>query len=217
MTKLIIKRITLVCLLTILGYSNTYASNRPQKNPKPQHFLIVNGHIDPELNSSITLRLIQTIAGTNKQCAEVRNPLAGVSEPPGFTKIYTARPDPDGAYQIKVPLDRYLPGHCNWHTLYTGYTLTDTEYHQQDIGYSLYNFDSNFFLPTKASDFIAKHGSDKKNHTVLICTRTPVHCNRLLPTHSTTAIKLNQDELQQQVLNIRLKKNHPEEYKRHQA
>ena len=97
------------------------ASQRPVLNPHPQYFMTVKGHIDPALLNKLKVTWSLGYSTTNPKCEVTVNRFAGVSAERDLTENYQVKPGPDGSYHLKLPLDKYLPGHCGWELGAIGY------------------------------------------------------------------------------------------------
>lgn len=122
-------------LLSVFGLASCASwKERPQENPHPQYYLTLKGHIAKSLRNEVRLRFIQTVAALSDKCTHVTNHLEGVTGNPTKSHTYVAEPDAKGNYEIKVPLDKYLPGYCDWQPWAMGITLTDQEYYYDSNG-----------------------------------------------------------------------------------
>jgi hypothetical protein len=115
-----LKLITSLCWMLIL----TACSNRqvatnagkykPIINTHPRYFVSVSGHIDPQIAKAVHL-IWQTTAWTkNPKCNVTYNQFEGVVGWRSHVTHYTVKPDSKGSYFIRIPIDRYLPGYCDW-------------------------------------------------------------------------------------------------------
>lgn len=128
-------------LLNVFGLASCSSwREHPQENPHPQYYLTLKGHIAKPLQSKVRLRFIQSYVGMNPKCAVASNPLSGIKENPARSFTHVAELDTNGNYEIKVPLDKYLPGYCHWQSWGMGLTMTDQEYHYISTGLAFINY-----------------------------------------------------------------------------
>jgi hypothetical protein len=90
------------------------AQEQPLLNPAPQYFMALQGHIDPALKHTIQLTWLATYYTFNPQCNVEVNQLEGVDSPLIIYHYFPVKPDAKGNYQLKIPLDKYMPGYCQW-------------------------------------------------------------------------------------------------------
>jgi hypothetical protein len=64
----------------------------------------------------MTVMFRASYAGYNPKCAVSMGffDLSGLKGMPSKTAYYPAKPDTKGSYTIKIPIDAYQPGKCNW-------------------------------------------------------------------------------------------------------
>ena len=128
-------------LLSVFGLASCSSwRERPQENPHPQYYLTLKGHIAKPLQNKVRLRFIQAYVGSNPKCAAESDPISGIKENPARSFTHLAELDANGNYEIKVPLDKYLPGYCHWQSYDMGITLTNQEYHYESDGYGFINY-----------------------------------------------------------------------------
>jgi hypothetical protein len=125
---------------------------QPHLNPNPKYYLILKGHITEKLRNQIKLRFIQDYVGANPKCASESDPISGIMENPAKSITHLAEPDVNGNYEIRVPLDKYLPGYCNWQSWSMGIALTDEEHYYEPDGLAFVNY-SNTESIAKSSNF----------------------------------------------------------------
>ena len=115
------KRMLLIVSLVLLlsGCGDKHPAAMPKKfqpviNPHPQYFMTVKGHIAPELVSKIKLKWQAVYSTTNSACDETYNKFEGVVGWRQIIKNFEATVDKQGDYEIKIPLDHYQLGFCQW-------------------------------------------------------------------------------------------------------
>lgn len=88
----------------------------PKPNPNPKYFVIVSGNIEPHMPYPQTIMLRATYAGYNPQCKQHVSMFnaSGLSYMPAKSVVYAAKPNKQGDYEIKVPIDAYQLGKCDW-------------------------------------------------------------------------------------------------------
>jgi len=87
---------------------------QPVVNPSPNYFMTVKGHVAPELLSKINLKWQAIYSTTNPACDKTYNKFEGVV---GWRQValnFETHVDKQGNYEIKIPLDHYRQGFCQW-------------------------------------------------------------------------------------------------------
>ncbi len=108
---------------------------KPIKNPHPKYFMTVRGNIDPRLRFPLTITA--EYDSTNIACNVETNPMVGAINSRVKNLTYEAQPNQSGDFSLKIPLDYYLPGLCDWH-------ITDIAYSFKKIHNEIFSFfDSN--------------------------------------------------------------------------
>lgn len=87
---------------------------QPMLNPNPKYFVTISGNIQPHMRYPMTVKFKAVYAGYHPQCQVWVNKLEGVPGLPAHHKIYAAHPDAKGNYVVRIPIDAYLPGKCQW-------------------------------------------------------------------------------------------------------
>jgi len=101
----------LSCALALCGCDG---KDTPKINPHPTYFVTISGHIDPHLKAPVYLGFWASYAGYSQHCEKTANILAGTKKLPGKTKFFPAKTNAEGNYEVKIPVDLYLPGYCDW-------------------------------------------------------------------------------------------------------
>ena len=127
---------SLLLLLAGCSGSNHYpdstkvpAKYKPTVNPHPKYFMTVKGFIDPRLQHRIHLTIVVEYDTYNPKCDLWISHFNGVQSPWQIFNDYPIHPDNKGNYHIKIPLDYYLPGKCDWNAaaiLYRDYKTSDS-------------------------------------------------------------------------------------------
>jgi len=118
--------IILLCGLILTACNQQHATkNEPQLNPHPKYFVTISGTINPHLKHMIYYLLRSTYGAYNPKCKVWVNHFEGVKGIPGHTEYYPAKHDANGHYVVKIPIDRYKPGKCNWKIARISYTFSD--------------------------------------------------------------------------------------------
>ncbi len=92
----------------------TYWRLSPHKKAHPRYFVTISGNISPHLSKPIYLGYWAHYAAYNPKCGEWINWAEGVKGMPARTHFYPAKPNKSGDYVIKVPIDQYKVGRCDW-------------------------------------------------------------------------------------------------------
>jgi hypothetical protein len=115
-----LRLLTSLCWMLILtACSNSQVATntgkyKPIINTHPRYFVSVSGHIDPQIVKAVHL-IWQTTAWTqNSKCQVTLNQFEGVVDNRYQEDDYPITPNQQGNYAIKIPIDRYLPGYCDW-------------------------------------------------------------------------------------------------------
>lgn len=89
---------------------------KPIINPQPQYFVTIKGNIQPNMPYPMTVMYRATYGGYNPKCAVHGSWLnmSGLDYMPGKPVYYPIHPDKQGNYIVKIPIDAYLPGKCQW-------------------------------------------------------------------------------------------------------
>lgn len=87
---------------------------QPKLNPNPKYYVTISGNIQPHMRYPETLLFRATYGAYKPSCHKTINWLAGVSGMPGKPDYYPVHPDAEGNYVVKIPIDRYLAGQCDW-------------------------------------------------------------------------------------------------------
>lgn len=85
-------------------------------NPTPKYFVTIKGNIEPHMPYPMTVMFRASYAAYNPKCAVKQGWLSasGLSAMPAKNVIYSAKPDKQGNYVIKIPIDAYQTGSCDW-------------------------------------------------------------------------------------------------------
>lgn len=108
--------IVLIVVLCFWGAARLYHywHYQPHLNPNPQYYMVIKGHVAPELVGKVQLKWRATYSSTIKACDKTYNWFEGVDGWRWVTDYFTARVDERGDYLVKIPLDKYRPGFCRW-------------------------------------------------------------------------------------------------------
>ena len=131
------------------------AKYKPTINPHPKYFMTVKGFIDPRLNDRIHLTIVAEYDNYNPKCNMWISHLQGASSPWQIFHDYKIKSDSKGSYHIKIPLDYYQPGKCDWHVAYISYVIKDKK-HQSD-GDTIGSFFKNMYSTKKNDDVPIRH------------------------------------------------------------
>ena len=87
---------------------------KPVPNPHPKYFVTISGNIQPNMSSPQALMFKATYAAYHPECSVDISKFEGVKGMPGHPVYYPVYPDAEGNYKVKIPIDAYLPGKCDW-------------------------------------------------------------------------------------------------------
>ena len=114
----------LVCLIlasaTLVG-CHQQSKPKPTLNPHPKYYVRVTGNIDPRFNPKIQMGLWASYGGYNQKCLKWVNKFEGVKGMPGHVDYYPVKFDEQGNYSVKIPIDRYQLGKCQWKLTWIDY------------------------------------------------------------------------------------------------
>ena len=165
---------------------------KPKLNPNPQYFLTIKGYISPKLSRTIQLAFEQTYAARNNKCSKVTNVLAGFESLPAKHDTYHIKPDKKGYYQVMIPMDKYLPGYCNWQPWELEHTLNKREEaYESPRGFSFISYDNE------------KSNSNNPKVFEYICKNALNTCRVKIPPHTYADIYIRTDRSFTQILNIK--------------
>jgi len=93
-------------------YDN-HGKYRPVVNKHPRYFMTIDGHIDRNIKKFYIIADYSTI---NTKCNVVTNGLEGVSSERMHDDKFDINKmvDSKGHFKLKIALDKYKPGFCNW-------------------------------------------------------------------------------------------------------
>jgi hypothetical protein len=98
----------------------------PEINPSPQYFMTIKGHMAPKLIQNHQLIFIADYYTDNPACEYTISSIEGVSSSRKQSLILPAQVNNFGFYQIKIPLDQYKNGVCQWSLFSIGFKLNNT-------------------------------------------------------------------------------------------
>jgi len=116
------KWVPLLLYLPLISACGQHEKNKPQLNPHPKYRVTISGNIAPNLKWPMYFGFWATYAAYNPKCKVDVNTFEGVSGQPGHPIFYPVKPDKKGDYQIKIPIDYYLPGKCDWKIAWIDYS-----------------------------------------------------------------------------------------------
>lgn len=132
------KCVIVVLSLLLFGCHDAGSNaNEPKINPKPKVFFTLHGHVAPQLRGKLFITFMQTYVSTNfknKHCWHVDNPLAGGKNSYSKIDYYPLKPDAEGNYEIKIPLDKYEAGVCEWRANQTYYAMSKSHDDPESTG-----------------------------------------------------------------------------------
>lgn len=120
--------LALSCLLASCSQDNkTDRRYEPQLNPKPQYFVTMEGLLDPKLLEKGTFTLGIAYVTHNDDCRKIINPLEGVYTARVKEESIIVKIDQNHHYGYKIPIDKYLPGYCQWEATAMYYIFRSTD------------------------------------------------------------------------------------------
>lgn len=119
---LVIAAIAAIAVVASLSLDHgDYVSHRqkfdPAPNLNPKYFVVAHGHIALSLLDKVNLSWKATYISHNPKCQYYPNSYVkfeGVPSDRAVVSFWKAQADAKGDYQLKIPLDKYLPGYCQW-------------------------------------------------------------------------------------------------------
>src|SRR3990167_3219026 len=103
-----------VICFCIIGITACDSNENPVKNPHPKYFVMVSGNISLKLKKPMYYVIWATYVAHNSKCQKMINWFEGVKGYYAKTDRYLAKPNNDGNYVIKIPIDGYFSGKCRW-------------------------------------------------------------------------------------------------------
>ena len=108
----------------------------PVKNDNPRYFVTISGNIEPGISPSIYMGFWVNYAGYNPNCTTTINWLEGIEGMHAKRDFYTAKPDQAGNYEVKIPIDAYKPGKCDWKIARINYSIENQPIQGKDKYYA---------------------------------------------------------------------------------
>ena len=108
--------IIVLALAFVFGVYRLYSWYRfsAHKTASSKYFVTISGNISPHLKKPMYLGFWAQYAAYNPKCSTWVNWFAGVKGMPAKTVFYPALPNSKGDYVIKIPIDKYRAGRCDW-------------------------------------------------------------------------------------------------------
>ena len=105
-----------LCLLAVClsGCGWLMPKHKPKLNSHPKYFVTITGNIEPHMPYPMTIMFKATYAAYHPKCGVWISRFEGVKGLAGHSVYYPAQPNTQGNYQVKIPIDGYLPGKCDW-------------------------------------------------------------------------------------------------------
>lgn len=90
----------------------------PQLNPNPRHWVVLHGTMDPTLNLQFSAGWVPEDPRTgwiskDPNCSYLVNRFEGATGPYSVRILLEAKRT-GTTYSLRVPMDRFQPGRCNW-------------------------------------------------------------------------------------------------------
>jgi hypothetical protein len=148
--------------------------------------MTVSGNIKTVLPDKVELKLIADYYTNNKKCEKTYNSFEGVVGARVIRKVYVVKPDKNGIYLVKLPLDKYIPGYCSWDIAAISYILFKNNHE----GYVIGSFSSKAYVPKKR-DGQALYACN--NLECIIKSENPIQrdINNLISSHSNYTYKID--------------------------
>ena len=108
--------VLLVACCVPKGAGHLSAKYKPLVNPAPHYFMTIKGFVDPQLQKHIHLAFLAEYdtASEAPKCNKSVNELEGVQDPFEIFHAYPVHIESNGVYEVKIPLDYFRPGECQW-------------------------------------------------------------------------------------------------------
>lgn len=87
---------------------------KPQLNPHPKYFVTLTGNIEKHMPYPMTIMYKATYAAYAPTCGEWISRLEGVQGLAAKNFYYPVKVNQQGNYTVRIPIDKYIPGKCNW-------------------------------------------------------------------------------------------------------
>lgn|SRR3990167_893179 len=97
--------------------------NPPTNNPHPQYYFNIKTQVDPKIEQPIKLTLQARYVTSNPNCQNLTHWFEGVKEDQAITIEKTVTLPHNQVMYYKIPLDKFLPGYCQWRVERVAYQL----------------------------------------------------------------------------------------------
>ena len=111
--KLLLTWVVIFCV-PVSVYHYVHRTISPTINPHPRYYMTVKGHVDKKLRDNLKITWFSEYYTTNPQCNRTVNWSEGIDAPQMVTEKYPIKIQPNGDYQLKIPMDQYSVGECGW-------------------------------------------------------------------------------------------------------
>ncbi len=95
----------------VLWKAYHFVKYTPWKKSHPKHYLTLKGHINPKIAKDF--KFYMDYATSKRSCDSI-NYYAGVRGVRVKTFPVSLNPDKLGNYEVKIPLDKFRKGFCDW-------------------------------------------------------------------------------------------------------
>ena len=95
----------------------------PVLNKHPKYYFTVKGYIDPKLKGFIKTEWKVEYVAFFPKCDNTSNTLEGYGIPINKIFIYKPKPDKNGNFVLKIAMDKYQPGMCEWNVIAIDYIV----------------------------------------------------------------------------------------------
>ena len=103
----------IIFLMVIVHYWNQFIQT-PRVNAHPKYYVTIHGNIEPHMPYPQVPMYKATYAAYNPNCGVWISRLEGVSGMAAKNAYYPVYPDAKGNYEVRIPIDQYALGRCEW-------------------------------------------------------------------------------------------------------
>ena len=103
----------IIFLMVTVHYWNQFIQT-PRANAHPKYYVTIHGNIEPHMPYPQVPMYKATYAAYNPNCGVWISRLEGVSGMAAKNAYYPVYPDAKGNYEVRIPIDQYALGRCEW-------------------------------------------------------------------------------------------------------
>jgi len=131
-------------------------------NPHPKYFLTVSGFVDPTVSSKIKLSVTANYISNNKSCLIEYDKFAGIRGNRYESERVFVTPNKKGGFLVKIPLDKYKAGYCNWNWGEVFYETSDNM--RKEGGVPILTYMKGGHIPYKLKGYSLVRYNTKKHY-----------------------------------------------------